>query len=269
MSGKQANRWLIPIGTALLTGLLLAALAVPLAALVSQRWGAFSSGSSLVGEMHRIPDGGTQDGIYFLTEHHQPAATSHTPTSTTHTITKNDQRGVLMRLRGSTRAAPSYAKQFLEGPRALEPHAADPRPAFLRSPPPEGYTTVEGVSAGWPWHAAYGLRYKARGTSPLESGLIDLPLGRAGDVLPWRPLWGGLAGNTLVYAALVLAMWAAFRLLRAARRRKRGVCPACGYPLDGEMARCPECGTPNKHRLQTPTLARRPPPPPAPAVFGG
>lgn len=270
MAERSATRWLIPVGLALLIGLLLAILSVPAAAFASQRWGAFSSGSSMIGDLHRIPDaggdGGTEDGVYFLTEHRQPAATTRTPPSTTHTITTSDRRGVLMRLRASTRAASPYADQFLEGPSALEPHATDPRPAFLRSPPPAGYTTVEGVSAGWPWHAAYGLRFRGRGQPDLQSGLIDLPLGRAGDVLPWRPLWGGLAGNALVYATLVLAAFAAFRLARSIRRRKRGQCPACGYPLDGDMERCPECGVPNEHRLVAPTLAnpprRAPPMPP-------
>ncbi len=254
MAERSATRWLIPIGLALLIGLLLAILSVPVAALVSQRWGAFSTGSSMVGEMHRIRDGGEDgggagDGVYFLTEHHQPATTTQTATSTRMTITMSDRRGVIMRLRGSTRAAPSYANQFLEGPNELEPHASDPRPAFLRPPPPEGYTTVEALSAGWPWHAAYGLRYRGRGQPTLESGLVALPLGRTGpqanDVMPWRPIWPGLAANTLVYAALLLAPLMGLSLARSARRHhrtKRGRCAGCGYQLDGGMERCPECG---------------------------
>lgn len=234
-SASKPRTLLRAAAACLLIGLVLSVLSVPVAALVSQRWGAFASGSSMVGEMHRIPDAGGDDGVYFLTEHQRP-------TATTGGTTTGGGRGVLMRLRASTRAAPSYAQQFLEGPNELEPHATDPRPAFLRSPPPEGYATVEALSAGWPWHAAYGLRYRSRGAPTIENGLIALPLGGSSAMLPWRPIWRGLAGNTPVYAALVLAGWAAFGLVRSARRRKRGACAACGYPLDEGMHRCPECG---------------------------
>jgi hypothetical protein len=224
----------------LLVGLALSIAGVPAAAFVSQRWGAFSSGSSMIGDMHRLPDG----GVYFLPEHHAPATSTGGRTS-------GGGRGVLMRLRASTRAAPSYAQQFLEGPNELEPLAEDPRPAFLRPPPPEGYTTVEAVSAGWPWHAAHGLRYRARGNPSLDRGLVALPLGRSGDVLPVLPIWTGLLGNTLLYGGTLLLAWWLLRGRRVARRRARGECLACGYTLDAGMERCPECGVASRQSAAT------------------
>jgi predicted amidophosphoribosyltransferase len=52
-----------------------------------------------------------------------------------------------------------------------------------------------------------------------------------------------LAINTLFYAAILWLLFAApFALLRW-RRIKRGLCPACAYPV-GTRDLCSECGTP-------------------------
>lgn len=48
----------------------------------------------------------------------------------------------------------------------------------------------------------------------------------------WLPLM-----ITAVPAALVIA-----RLVRRASRRRRGLCPGCGYDLRATAERCPECG---------------------------
>ncbi len=57
------------------------------------------------------------------------------------------------------------------------------------------------------------------------------------EPLPLRPIWPAFAVNTLFYAAL---LWSPFALRRIIRV-KRGLCPACGYPM-GESAVCSECG---------------------------
>jgi hypothetical protein len=60
--------------------------------------------------------------------------------------------------------------------------------------------------------------------------------------LPWRPVWLGLAGDTVCFGSV----WFAVLVLPGARRRfrlRRGLCAACGYDLAGNtMGVCPECG---------------------------
>ena len=56
-----------------------------------------------------------------------------------------------------------------------------------------------------------------------------------GDV----PLWY----FTAIFALFPLAMW--WRPFRYFQRRRRGVCPSCGYNLTGNVSGvCPECGKP-------------------------
>ncbi len=60
-------------------------------------------------------------------------------------------------------------------------------------------------------------------------------------VLPLRPIWPGFAINTIFYAAILWMLFAAPMLARRKRRIKRGLCPACAYPV-GTSAVCTECG---------------------------
>src|SRR5262245_46006735 len=59
--------------------------------------------------------------------------------------------------------------------------------------------------------------------------------------LPLRPIWPGFEINTILYAALLWLLVFALRRTRRWRRIKRGLCPACAYPL-GESPTCSECG---------------------------
>jgi hypothetical protein len=67
---------------------------------------------------------------------------------------------------------------------------------------------------------------------------------RHGFVLPYEPIWPGFAINTIFYAAIAWMLFAvpgALRRLRGGRRIKRGLCPACAYPV-GDSRVCTECG---------------------------
>ncbi len=55
------------------------------------------------------------------------------------------------------------------------------------------------------------------------------------------PLWFGFAVHTLFYAAILWLLACGLIAMRRLVRLKRGLCPACGYPM-GESAVCSECG---------------------------
>ena len=57
------------------------------------------------------------------------------------------------------------------------------------------------------------------------------------------PTWPGFAINTIFYAAMLWLLFAAPFQFRRYRRIKRGLCPACAYPV-GSSGVCTECGKP-------------------------
>jgi hypothetical protein len=59
--------------------------------------------------------------------------------------------------------------------------------------------------------------------------------------LPLRPLWPGFAINTMFYAAILWLAFAFSLTLRRFIRARRGLCPACAYPV-GASEVCTECG---------------------------
>ena len=83
------------------------------------------------------------------------------------------------------------------------------------------------VSIGWPaqsFHAIYPTRQSAK---TLASSL--------------RPLWLGIALDTLCSCAVVALAIFAIGSVRTHVRRARSQCPACGYPTGSSQA-CTECG---------------------------
>ncbi len=106
---------------------------------------------------------------------------------------------------------------------------------------------------GWPALSLYAAFHRSPVEFPYfyyaDPGL-DLPpllpesngLRLSPRALPLRPIWPGFAVNTIFYAALLWLPFAPFTLRRLIRRR-RGLCPACGYDLrHAEHEGCPECG---------------------------
>ncbi len=81
---------------------------------------------------------------------------------------------------------------------------------------------------------------------------IPLPLTWGGETmlstvpphaLPVLPIWRGLLLDTGFFAAIWAIPMFGVPLVRARRRRKRGLCPKCAYDLGGDPASgCPECG---------------------------
>jgi hypothetical protein len=70
--------------------------------------------------------------------------------------------------------------------------------------------------------------------------------------LPYQPIWPGFAINTVFYAAILWALFAAPFALRRRRRMRRGLCPACAYPV-GASPVCTECGKPLRDKSVEPT----------------
>jgi predicted RNA-binding Zn-ribbon protein involved in translation (DUF1610 family) len=82
-----------------------------------------------------------------------------------------------------------------------------------------------------------------------------MPLSPKMVMFPYRPIFPGLAINTIFYAAIVWALFAVPGAVRRRVRHKRGQCASCGYSLRGRditSEKCPECGaTTIKHKAET------------------
>jgi len=84
----------------------------------------------------------------------------------------------------------------------------------------------------------YQGHYPPRWMTPQNSPRFMMPM------IPLFPIASGFITNTLIYASVLWLAFAAPRVLRTSRRRRRGQCLACGYELAGLApgSVCPECG---------------------------
>ena len=116
------------------------------------------------------------------------------------------------------------------------------------------------VAAGWPLLAVRDFYERPDQNPRFHDGpavpmpVIDqlsqwprLPLGGPldGARLAIIPIWSGFVINTLFFGSMAWLVWrsgiAAKRGVMSSIRRKKGLCPACGYPAV-PSGPCPECG---------------------------
>jgi hypothetical protein len=89
--------------------------------------------------------------------------------------------------------------------------------------------------------------YSARGAAVLEYGEVRIPgylpmFSHSGRRIPLVPL-PGLVVDAMFWGAALWLFLGAPGALRRPRRRRRGLCERCAYPI-ADLANCPECGTP-------------------------
>jgi hypothetical protein len=90
------------------------------------------------------------------------------------------------------------------------------------------------------------IRYIGLHRLPARTGWIGR---RVSHLLPTRPIWPGFLFNTLFYAGVLWMVLIGPRVLRRHMRRRRGLCPACAYPV-GVSPVCTECGQPVKQSMK-------------------
>jgi hypothetical protein len=94
-------------------------------------------------------------------------------------------------------------------------------------------------SIGPPW--AWETSFVRGGLCVSDVRTCRHPMYNTSRSLPLLLLWPGFAINTMFYAAIMWMLFAAPFALRRRRRIKRGLCPACAYPV-GDSEVCTECG---------------------------
>jgi hypothetical protein len=83
----------------------------------------------------------------------------------------------------------------------------------------------------------------ARGALVLSITLDERYRVRSIRAIPYRPLWLGMFGNTIVYYVALALPWLGTVAIRRRVRLISGRCVICGYDLRHlTEARCPECG---------------------------
>jgi hypothetical protein len=119
------------------------------------------------------------------------------------------------------------------------------------------YEHIVQVEFGWPW-PALGVEYdladqSVGGTSTTLGVRGGIPTGRSlpqsaiapglEEMLPWLPRWPGLVVNMVFYGVVLSMPFLIAGLVSKYRRRRLGLCLACGYDLRGTAHElCPECG---------------------------
>ena len=136
----------------------------------------------------------------------------------------------------------------------LKPSELAPSWAGLRTPPAADYEIRHAHAYGWPFISMWqdylytGGGYGGDLVHGLQLAFLPADGGFARAV-PLCPIWPGFAVNALFYAAVLCVPICGLFALRRLIRRRRGLCPACAYPM-GESAVCTECGKPLPGRAE-------------------
>jgi hypothetical protein len=111
---------------------------------------------------------------------------------------------------------------------------------------------IDTAATGWPFRTLASeswLYWQPPPAAPayresLRWNLVLLSTVRGRIILPLRPIVPGLVADIAVFAAAWWLLAAAVSFVRAAGRRSRGRCVACGYDLVSAPRDlpCPECG---------------------------
>ena len=113
--------------------------------------------------------------------------------------------------------------------------------------------TASGQTGGMGSYSFTASGRFVRGTGLANSGLIPAVTagtsssGALPTELPLRPIWGGLAFNSIFYAMILAGIYWALtvprRFVREVSRIRSGRCLQCGYELHYDFVHgCPECG---------------------------
>jgi hypothetical protein len=117
--------------------------------------------------------------------------------------------------------------QLVENPHRYQWDPAGPNDAQRGWPLPSLWTEVPRPGGSW----VTAIVFQFSDGSTMEFGFC--------------PIWPGFAINTMFYAGMLWIVFAArsdLRRWRRWRRIRRGLCPACAYPV-GTSPVCTECGT--------------------------
>jgi len=141
---------------------------------------------------------------------------------------------------------PKYGPDSQDDPKPAE-HKAPPLhiPSWAAVPTQEFWwsegdhiTRTASIRTGFPIPCVIGTESHDFTPVPRYSTLLNVT--SLGLQIPLRPQAIRFAGNSLIYAALLLVP----AFLQRMRRVRLGRCPRCGYDLRGTDSRgqCPECG---------------------------